>query len=652
MGYRKVYTYDAEVGSYFYKNEEWTDANSDMYIDAGVTGASSFITEMHEHGSLFEKVRNEKGEFIGRAPGFDPRLGVTTIEEYFSWIKNLGNIDRKYTMLPLDEEPFDINANTRAITIPTNFKKNGIAVQGDEIAEVLYFRIDRYFDYMDFNNTNIYIQWEAPKNADGVVVKGISPEYVRDIESEPGKLIFGWALSDAITATAGTLKFSVRFYQWNDDNSQSSLEYNFSTLTASATVHPGLNYNLKDETIVLDDIGDRVLERLENSVVVGGYIAGEPVYLLDLDAIKDLDHAPGELWADDATLTLMVQAASNDAGDISYTWKKEEVLVDPNAQGAITTLDGDNVYLDVTDTTTMVAGRSYYYQTNASNEYYLYEGVVPPTADWLANGYKLFEKVSQCVVDSVGKYWVIALNRVGSSMSEKKSVICLVPRPTPVEGVVSPREKVVLTISEAGEALPAQLTAGASNTDGILTYEWYYDDNKAIHFGGEEPEWTLVTNVEGKPVTAGSLTTASEGHYKVKVINNRNKETEEAWTEISRVTLPAAAPQLRPLNVGEDKYNDSALTDENCPTVTINTSALVHSDAYSVQWFKWVNEDTNYAVSEDIVDQFKFNPKNIPEETFVANNDPQNIWGDYFAIITNHVNGSSATTKSERYTII
>ena len=39
-------------------------------------------------------------------------LGITTLEEYFSWIRNLGNISKKYTVLPLDEDHFEINTNT------------------------------------------------------------------------------------------------------------------------------------------------------------------------------------------------------------------------------------------------------------------------------------------------------------------------------------------------------------------------------------------------------------------------------------------------------------------------------------------------------------------------------------------------------------
>mgnify|MGYP003305775908 CR=1 FL=1 len=59
---------------------------------------------------------------------------------------------------------------------------------------------------MDLNNTEIYIQYEDSKGN-----KDVCQEWVRDIESDPDFLIFGWALRDPITKYDGTLKFSVRF---------------------------------------------------------------------------------------------------------------------------------------------------------------------------------------------------------------------------------------------------------------------------------------------------------------------------------------------------------------------------------------------------------------------------------------------------------
>ena len=95
--------------------------------------------------------------------------------------------------MPVQEEYFEIDANARTITIPEIFRKNGIGVAGDQVAETIYFKVNRYFDAMDLNNTQIYIQW---KNSQGD--EGISKEWVRDIETFDNFLIFGWVLGDGI----------------------------------------------------------------------------------------------------------------------------------------------------------------------------------------------------------------------------------------------------------------------------------------------------------------------------------------------------------------------------------------------------------------------------------------------------------------------
>jgi hypothetical protein len=658
MGFKKVYTYDAEEETYFFKNDNWGDDESLLYLDAGVTNAVNFIDKLREYGALYVLARNkETKEPIGKASGFDPKLRITTIEEYYHWIKNLGEIDRKYTALPLDEKPFVIDANTRGITIPENFKKNGLAVQGDHIAEVVYFKIDRYFDYIDFNNTEICIQWELPKNADGVVVKGISREYLRDIESDPGKLIFGWALSDIITANSGVIKFSVRFFELEDPNAENKkLEYNFSTLTASANIQSSLNFNLNEGGLVVDRAGDRILERLENSTVVGGYIAAEPVFEIDLSAIADLD-------ADNGTYTLIVKANSSDAGDISYEWKRESLKAEKDEDGsiipagAITKLTYENDYQEVAYAD-MKVGNNYYYKNNNSNTYLNYMGSIPPAVGF---NYKVYEKISTCTVNSAGKYWVEALNRVGSIMEDKSSVICVFPLPTPVKDIVNPKAQVILTLSELGEVMPQSITAGAGNTDGYLTYEWYYDSNADVNFGSTPPNWEQVfvtktvetTDEEGNvisteevtvPATDATLAVRQTGRYRAKIINNRNKETKFEFTDPSRVTYSAQAPVITPLAEGEEKFNDAALTDLNCPKVVVED--VIPSDGYTIEWFKFNDGVEDYPLNLENKKAFIFNPAKL--ETY-----PDDIiLGDYYAIVTNHLNGSSADARTEYYTII
>ena len=80
---------------------------------------------------------------------------ISSLDQYFSVLKTLTDEDITYSYLPLDEPTFDINADTRVITIPSDFKKNGISVKGDHYAEVLYFTIDRYFDTQDLYDDNL-----------------------------------------------------------------------------------------------------------------------------------------------------------------------------------------------------------------------------------------------------------------------------------------------------------------------------------------------------------------------------------------------------------------------------------------------------------------------------------------------------------------
>ena len=151
---------------------------------------------------LFDKAeqvfRNADSESL--PAGIDlENLSITTLNQYYAYLEDIialsssEDIKRYFTRLPLDEEFFEIDANTRNIKVPSSFARNGVGVQGDEMAEVIYFTIDRYFDAMDLYNTDIVIQWEA-KDKNRQTVAGISPNYGKDIGTIPGKIIFGWPI--------------------------------------------------------------------------------------------------------------------------------------------------------------------------------------------------------------------------------------------------------------------------------------------------------------------------------------------------------------------------------------------------------------------------------------------------------------------------
>lgn len=88
-------------------------------------------------------------------------ITVENLEQFFGSIQEIAALDSKYLRLPLDEPMFEIDANSRKINVDaTPFKANGLSVQGDHLAETVFFKIDRYYDTMDLMNTDIYVNWK------------------------------------------------------------------------------------------------------------------------------------------------------------------------------------------------------------------------------------------------------------------------------------------------------------------------------------------------------------------------------------------------------------------------------------------------------------------------------------------------------------
>lgn len=158
------------------------------------------------------------------------KIKINSLDAYFHIIEDLVDEKPQYGILPLDEPPFRIDANTRFIDIPRGF--TGVQIQGDHHAEVIYFEIDRYFDTTDLYGEDIYIQWERP---DGV--RGYSRPWIKDVESKAGKILFGWALTSSITEVPGNVKFSVRFLSKEGNH---VIKYSLTTLTAILAINSGL----------------------------------------------------------------------------------------------------------------------------------------------------------------------------------------------------------------------------------------------------------------------------------------------------------------------------------------------------------------------------------------------------------------------------
>ena len=100
-----------------------TDKNRAKY-DALFAKATTALQNKAKDPAASQEFKNRYGE------GNFTR--IETLEQYFNCIGDLKVIDTKFTVLPVDEEYFEIDANSRAITVPQNtFRKNGVGIVGD-----------------------------------------------------------------------------------------------------------------------------------------------------------------------------------------------------------------------------------------------------------------------------------------------------------------------------------------------------------------------------------------------------------------------------------------------------------------------------------------------------------------------------------------
>lgn len=439
---------------------------------------------------------------------------ITSLNEYFHYIDRIKEIKGgMYTRLPIDENLFLIDADKRSITIPPAFASNGVSVQGDEVSETLYFKIDRYYDATDLAMQNVFVEW---KNAAGE--EGVSFPWIFDIESEPNYIIFGWPLSSKITKNAGTVQFTVRFYSRDEqDETAERLIYSFSTLTHSVSIKPGLNFNLVELLLkdngAIDDATELISQRFTSSPLAGtDETASKPIFL-DMEILgfvgprQAAELEPSiymNLGGDDYTeeIDLVTQAITEDAGQLSYSWKRKELI--DNKTGNSIPFDSKPVFeMRLTQDTSAVAGKTYYQKDPDSNAYVQF---VPSIWDENDEEYvAIYERFSVIKANSTGAYWVVAKNRVGSASEETQSATVIIPNPvTPViaEGQDLPVKEIlsedndnqVTLVSNAKTAVTKENPTGA----GVLTYQWKRSETEDGEFinidGGKEKSFIVGPN--------------------------------------------------------------------------------------------------------------------------------------------------------------
>lgn len=586
--------------------------------------------------------------------GINPEeVEIATLNQYFAYLQDLitvssnENIKSYFLRLPLDEELFEINANTRAISIPRSFSSNGVGVQGDETAEIIYFSIDRYFDHTDLANEdmNIVIQWET-RDKDRQVITGISPNFGKDIETIPGKIIFGWPIYSELTESPTPIRFAVRFFQLGaaDGEGVRPLTYSLATLSAEISVGATIDYDLINKTVQEIDKGKMITGRIKNVGIYDPSIPtpkaptiSTPLYIDGKDADVRIADLPEE-----GGITLKVSAHPTDIGAVQYNWRKFaydsatgeyadgsdalEAGIDNGVYEEVTTDLGDDLYYRITS----AQNDSVIVYSPISKEDYLENTIYNTEQEGFetkdGNFIKLFKRYSTATVDQVGIYTVRVGARNGvntieqkfADSNEEKATGIMIPGPlkptieTPVEAA---DDGIIHIIAQDG-AITLSTTAYKSEEDENaivkLTYDWkkINEDNTFTPVTGEN---IIITEDKSKITIQNLPTTGLDERYIAEVTAERNKVKTSASSKIYRITNAPDKPRLI-CPVRGQRVEADYTTENNIIEYPMRRNGVYQSLSFSVMDNYLQNSDTlsYYWVKMNTLD-----PNDVDEEGFL-----------------------------------
>lgn len=187
---------------------------------------------------------------------------MITPEAYLDKLKEIEYLKYVEKDVNPDEEPvFEVDLNTRKITIPKNFQD--LAVEGDHCAETVWFSLDRWFDGIDLTKKKFGVQYSGESGT------GLIPITTYTTTGETSNtILLGWLITHDVTSSPGQLTFSLRVFSLNDEDN--SIEYSLNTNTVTSNIKKALNVNSESSGVnpppdVLSTLVDRIEELYENN---------------------------------------------------------------------------------------------------------------------------------------------------------------------------------------------------------------------------------------------------------------------------------------------------------------------------------------------------------------------------------------------------
>lgn len=565
-------------------------------------------------------------------------IKVNNLEDFFGNIQEIAALDESFLRLPLDEPMFEIDANSRKINVETTpFKANGLSVQGDHLAETVFFKIDKYFDYMDLMNADIYIDWKMGG------VSGCDKCFIKSDAIIPGYIVFGWPISNAITKKGGALQFAVKLEMKQDDK----VVYSFNTLVASL--------NIKDGLVLVDpevyDMKSNINSILSNSSFGEGSAAVADVVFAqeladglgaDFVEVINLDSSVNDGVCSSVPKQLIAVAGAGRDASIVYSDKEKKVFTADTfvAVPADSVLNDNLVYY-------VSAGVDAY--APASNEQIAAFGT--------EDAVELFVQAAKIIIDGVGEYYVNAQGikrdendvKIGASSIKASKVVKVLPAEVPsvvtVEGPSSEvpegyeiMEGTKTIFLQKDGSIVLNATAELENGVGLLSFVWEKT-------GAEAP----IRDEGYKPAATDALTVSAEGEYTVTAKHFRNKvyaepvKSESCLVSYYASKITANHDVTNVLTLA--KAANGAFVKGSTGTVNIAYEFADSNDAFSTE-MKFELLDTNgnvipatFAHGQAGVEVCTINSANIAEDGF------------FKFRVSNIYNGSIYSVETEQFWI-
>lgn len=467
-----------------------------------------------------------------------------------------------FTILPLDEPVFEIDANTRKINVPSQFKTVG--VEGDNTAEIVFFLIDRFFDAMDFGSKEILAAIEWQRLSGSNPVKDIDKAYIKELTLYNNKVLIGWIINKEITEEAGNIEFALRLFTQAPDG---STDYSFSTEPAKITIAKTLNFYPESETELDDEPVAQVLSRIASTT------------------------SPDNLWGDDNLLapTFGEYNIGNlvdvDGNPIVYAYTKESPSGEFYAD-----LNPDTFTAEVIATSNNATG-------NISYQWYSWDYDLKT---WQKDGQETSGAAGGNikVLNKIGRYKCMAIDKAsGYRRSTKDSEILYILAPE--KPIVKEKEENTkyysAIIKEDGIAVSVKPVLENGNF-----ISGQFDDNKATNISFS---WKKSDALEGIKQDITGISTkeylvTDEGYYFGSAIATRNKESIESDNStIYRVTKDLQLPSELNYQLEDTITSPQTYTGKIGQTISISFIDYPY-DSLEYQWYERFTLGGEYNISQ------------------------------------------------------